>query len=198
MGKKVEFFYDFSSPYTYIASTRIEQICEDNGAELEWKPFLLGGLFNETGVKPAIEIDNKFKYIKQDTRDCAGRYGVEFRFPDLFPLNSVKSMRGAFAASEKGKLVEYNREMFRLYWTEGKDLNNEDVLRDAVRGLGIDPDWFIARIGEQEIKDRLREETAGAAKRGAFGAPTIFIDDKMFWGNDRLDYADAYLKGELI
>jgi 2-hydroxychromene-2-carboxylate isomerase len=198
MGKNVEFYYDFSSPYTYIASRRIEKICEDNGAELEWKPFLLGGLFNETGVKPAREIENKFEYIKLDTRDCARHYGVEFIFPELFPLNSVKSMRGAFAASEKGKLVEYNHEMFRLYWTEGKDLSNEDMLSDAVRGLGIDPDWFIARIGEQEIKDRLRDETAGAAKRGAFGAPTIFIGDKMFWGNDRLDYVEAYLKGELI
>ncbi len=197
MGKKVEFYYDFSSPYTYIASTRIEKICEDNGAELEWKPMLLGGLFNDTGVKPAKEIENKFAYIKQDTKDSAKRYGVEFHFPEVFPLNSVKTMRGAFAATEKGKLAEYNHEMFRLYWTGGKDLSKDDVLREAVAGIGIDPDWFMARIGEQDIKDRLREETSKAAARGAFGAPTIFIGDKMFWGNDRLDFVDRYLKGTL-
>jgi 2-hydroxychromene-2-carboxylate isomerase len=197
MGKKVEFYYDFSSPYTYIASTRIEKICGDNGAELEWKPFLLGGLFNDTGVKPAREIENKFAYVKQDTRDCAKHYGVDFKFPAIFPLNSVKTMRGAFAAAEKGKLIEYNHEMFRLYWTEGQDLSKDEVLRDAVAVLGIDPDGFIARIGEQEIKDRLREETTKAAARGAFGAPTIFIGDKMFWGNDRLDFVDRYLKGNL-
>ncbi len=197
MGKKVEFYYDFSSPYTYIASCRIEKICEDNGAELEWKPFLLGGLFNETGVKPAREIESKFAYVKEDTKDSAKYYGVEFIFPELFPLNSVKTMRGAFAASEKDKLVEYNHEMFRLYWTEGQDLSKDDILRDAVAGVGIDPDWFIGRIGEQEIKDRLREETSKAAQRGAFGAPTFFIGDKMFWGNDRLDFVDAYLKGKL-
>lgn len=197
MGKTVEFYYDFSSPYTYIASCRIEKICLDNSAELEWKPFLLGGLFNELGMTPAREIDNKFAYIKEDTRDCAGYYGVEFKFPDLFPLNSVKTMRGAFAAAEQGKLAEYNHEMFRLYWTEGKDLNNENILRDALAALGIDPDWFIGRIGEQEIKDRLREETSKAARRGAFGAPTIFVGDKMFWGNDRLDFVDAFLKGRL-
>lgn len=197
MGKKVEFYYDFSSPYTYIASMRIEKICRDNGAELEWKPILLGGLFNDTGVKPAREIENKFAYVKQDTHDTAKRYGVEFHFPALFPLNSVKTMRGAFAAAEKGKLTEYNHEMFRLYWTEGRDLSNDDVLREAVAGVGIDPEWFIARIGEQEIKDRLREETSKAAARGAFGAPTIFIGEKMFWGNDRLDFVDEYLKGRL-
>ncbi|HET7289908.1 MAG TPA: 2-hydroxychromene-2-carboxylate isomerase [Thermodesulfobacteriota bacterium] len=197
MGKKVEFYYDFSSPYTYIASTRIEKICEENGAELEWKPILLGGLFNDTGVKPAKEIENKFAYVKQDTQDSANRYGVEFHFPAVFPLNSVKTMRGAFAAAEKGKLTEYNHEMFRLYWTEGRDLSKDNELRDAVAGIGIDPDWFMARIGEQEIKDKLRDETSKAAARGAFGAPTIFIGDKMFWGNDRLDFVDRHLKGTL-
>ncbi|HSC34951.1 MAG TPA: 2-hydroxychromene-2-carboxylate isomerase [Thermodesulfobacteriota bacterium] len=197
MGKKVEFYYDFSSPYTYIASTRIEKICKDNGAGLKWKPFLLGGLFNDTGVKPAIEIGNKFAYIKQDTRDSAKHFGVEFKFPEVFPLNSVKAMRGAFAAAEKGKLTEYNHELFRLYWTEGWDLSKDDVLKKAVAGVGLDPEWFILRIVEQDIKDRLRYETSTAAARGAFGAPTIFIGEKMFWGNDRLDYVDDYLKGKL-
>ena len=197
MGKKVEFYYDFTSPYTYIASTRVEKICENNGTELEWKPFFMGGLFIDTGVKPPVEIGNKFAYIKQDTQDLARHYGVDFKFPAVFPLNSVKSMRGAFAAAEKGKLTEYNHEMFRLFWTEGWDLSKDDVLKEAVAAIGIDPEWFIARISEQDIKDRLREETSKAAARGAFGAPTIFIGDKMFWGNDRLNFVDEYLKGKL-
>jgi 2-hydroxychromene-2-carboxylate isomerase len=197
MGKKVEFYYDFTSPYTYIASTRIEKICRDNGAGLEWKPFFMGGLFIETGVKAPVDIANKFAYVKQDTQDLAKHYGVDFKFPDVFPLKSVKPMRGAFAAAENGKLREYTHEMFRLFWTEGWDLSSEDVLGEAVAGIGIDPDWFIARIGEQEIKDRLREETSKAAAHGVFGAPTIFVGEKMFWGNDRLDFVDLYLKGEL-
>lgn len=197
MPKKVEFYYDFSSPYTYIASTRIEKVCEDNGAALEWKPFLLGGVFNETGVKPAVQIENKIAYLKKDLADTSRYYGVEFEFPEHFPLISVKPMRGAFAASERGLLLPYNRHLFRLYWTEGKDLSQDDILRAAVSEVGIDPDWFMARIVEQEIKDRLKDETSRAAARGAFGAPTIFVDDKMFWGNDRLDYLDRYLKGRL-
>ncbi|MFI5323116.1 MAG: 2-hydroxychromene-2-carboxylate isomerase [Thermodesulfobacteriota bacterium] len=197
MAKKVEFYYDFTSPYTYIASTRVEKICDDNGAELEWKPFFMGGLFIETGVKAPIEIGNKFAYVKQDTKDLARHYGVDFKFPAVFPLNSVKSMRGAFAAAEKGKLTEYTHEMFRIFWTEGWDLSKDDVLKKAVAGVGLDPEWFILRIVEQDIKDKLRHETSKTAARGAFGAPTIFIGDKMFWGNDRLDYVDEYLNGRL-
>ncbi len=195
MGKKVEFYYDFSSPYTYIASKRIERICEDNGAELLWKPFLLGGVFNEIGSVPAIEIDNKFRYLRRDFEQSAIYYGVEFKFPDFFPLNSVRSMRGAFAAQEKGKLVEYTHEMFRLYWTQSVDISKADILGEAVSKIGIETQWFVNRIAEQDIKDKLREETDIAIQRGVFGAPTMFVDDQMFWGNDRLDFLDRYLKG---
>ena len=197
MAKKVEFYYDFSSPYTYIASTRIEKLCEDNGAELEWKPFLLGGVFNEIGSVPAVQIDNKFTYLRRDFELCAKYYGADFNFPDLFPLNSVRSMRGAFAAQEQGKLVDYTHEMFRLYWTEGLDLSKPEILGDAVSNVGIDSEWFVNRIGEQEIKDKLRDETNIAIERGVFGAPTMFVDDQMFWGNDRLDFLDKYLKGDI-
>jgi len=194
MSRKVEFYYDFSSPYTYIASERIEKICRDHGAELEWKPFLLGGVFNEIESKPAAEIDSKLQYIKKDTVESARFYGVPFNFPEVFPVNSVRSMRGAFAASEQDKLVEYNHLLFRIYWTEGADLSSVEVLGEAVGRIGIDPEWFVNRIGEQEIKDKLRDETAVAVERGAFGAPTMFVDDKMFWGNDRLSFLERYLE----
>ncbi len=196
MSRKVEFYYDFSSPYTYIASTRIEKICEDSGAELEWKPFLLGGVFNEIGSKPAIEIDNKIKYLKEDFERVARYFEADFNFPNLFPLNSVRSMRGAFAAAEQKKLVEYSHQMFREYWVDGVDLSKPELLGEAVSKVGIDPEWFLNRIGEQEIKDKLREETNTAIERGVFGAPTMFVDDKMFWGNDRLSFLERYLNGE--
>lgn len=194
MSRKVEFYYDFSSPYTYIASERIEKICRDHGAELEWKPFLLGGVFKEIESKPAAEIDSKLQYIKKDTVESARFYGVPFNFPEIFPVNSVRSMRGAFAASEQDKLVEYNHLLFRIYWTEGADLSSVEVLGEAVGRIGIDPEWFVNRIGEQEIKDKLRDETAVAVERGAFGAPSMFVDGKMFWGNDRLSFLERYLE----
>ena len=196
MSRKVEFYYDFSSPYTYIASTRIEKICEDTDVELEWKPFLLGGVFNEIGSTPAVEIDNKFKYLRVDFERAATYFDVDFNFPDLFPLNSVRSMRGAFAAIEQGKLVEYSNQMFRSYWVDGIDLSKPDLLAQEVDKVGIDADWFIEKINEQEIKDKLRDETNIAIEKGVFGAPTMFVDDKMFWGNDRLDFLERYLNGE--
>lgn len=197
MKKKVEFYYDLSSPYSYLASTQIETICEKHDAELEWKPFLLGGIYKETGNRAPLEVPSKKAYMIKDLADWAKHYGVELNFPDLFPLNSVKPMRGALAAKEKKKIRDYTHKLFRLYWVQGKDLNQDEVLRDALNELGIDMDRFFQRIKEQDIKDKLRDETDEAAKRGAFGAPTIFIEDKMFWGNDRLMFVEEYLKGNL-
>ncbi len=193
MSKTVEFFYDFSSPYTYLASKRIEGVCERNGAALEWRPFLLGGVFNEVGFVPAIEIHNKFEYIKTDTANCAKIYGIDFNFPELFPLHSVKGMRGAFAAAELNKIAEYSHRLFDLYWQEGKDINQDEVFIPALKELGIDTEWFLGRIAEQEIKDKLRQSTSEAVSRGVFGAPTFFVDDKMYWGNDRIDHLERYL-----
>jgi 2-hydroxychromene-2-carboxylate isomerase len=106
-------------------------------------------------------------------------------------------MRGALVAKEKGKVRDYTHKLFKLYWVQGEDLSQDEVLKKAVSKLGIDSEWFLQRIGEQDIKDKLREETAEAVKRGAFGAPTIFVEDRMFWGNDRLIFVEEYLKGNL-
>ena len=152
MSKTVEFYYDFSSPYTYIASERIEAICQEHGASLIWKPFLLGGVFNEIGSTPAAQIDNKIRYLRQDTEGSAEHFGVAFNFPELFPLNSVRAMRGAFAASEVSKLVEYSHLMFRLYFVEGADLSRPEVLGEAVATIGMDAEKFLERIAEQDIK----------------------------------------------
>jgi 2-hydroxychromene-2-carboxylate isomerase len=194
MKKKVEFYYDLSSPYSYLASTRIEGICEKYDAELEWKPFLLGGVYKETGNRAPLEVPNKKVYMTKDLEDWASSYGVQFNFPDLFPLNSVKFMRGALVAKEKGKIRDYTHKLFALYWIEGKDLSQDEILKSGVTELGMDADWFLKRIGEQDIKDELRKETDEAVSRGAFGAPTIFIGEKMFWGNDRLIFVEEFLK----
>jgi 2-hydroxychromene-2-carboxylate isomerase len=197
MKKKIEFFYDLGSPYSYLASTQIERICEKYDTELEWKPFLLGGALKEAGNRAPLEVPNKKTYMIKDLSDWAMYYGVELNFPDLFPLNSVKSMRGALAAKEKGKIRDYTYNLFRFYWVEGEDLNQDEVLKSAVSELGIDANWFLQRIGEQDIKDKLREETSEAVRRGAFGAPTIYVGERMFWGNDRLIFVEECLKENL-
>jgi 2-hydroxychromene-2-carboxylate isomerase len=197
MRKRVEFYYDLGSPYSYLASTQIERICEEYDAELEWKPFLLGGVLKETGNRAPLEVPNKRAYMVKDLANWAKRYGVQLNFPDLFPLNSVKPMRGALAAKEKGKIRDYTYNLFRLYWIEGRDLSQDEILKNAVSEIGMDANWFLQRIGEQDIKDKLRDETAEAVKRGAFGAPTFYVDEKMFWGNDRLIFVEECLRGNL-
>jgi 2-hydroxychromene-2-carboxylate isomerase len=194
MKKKIEFYYDFGSPYSYLASTQIERICEKYEAELEWRPFLLGGVFKEAGNRSPLEVPNKEAYMIKDLANWAKHYGVQLNFPDLFPLNSVKPMRGALAANEKGRIRDYTHNLFRLYWIEGCDLNQDEVLKNAVSEIGMEVDWFLQRIGEQEIKDKLRDETTEAVKRGAFGAPTFYVDEKIFWGNDRLIFVEEWLK----
>ncbi len=195
MRKRVEFYYDLGSPYSYLASTQIERICDKYDADLDWKPFLLGGVYKETGNRAPLEVPSKKAYMIIDLAQWARYYGVKLNFPDLFPLNSVKPMRGALAAKEKTKIREYTHKLFELYWIHGKDLSQDEVMKSAVSELGIDANWFLERIGEQDIKDRLRDETNEAVKRGAFGAPTIYIGDRMFWGNDRLIFVEEYLKG---
>jgi 2-hydroxychromene-2-carboxylate isomerase len=194
MKKKVEFYYDLTSPYSYLASTRIEGICEKYGAELEWKPILLGGALKESGNRGPIEVPNKRAYVIKDLEAWANYYRIELNFPVFFPLNSVKLMRGALAAKEKGKVAEYTHKLFALYMVDGKDLNRDDVLKDAISELGLDADWFMRRIGEQDIKDKLRKETDELVKRGGFGVPTFFIGEIMFWGNDRLVFVEEYLR----
>lgn len=197
MKKKVEFYYDLGSPYSYLVSTQIERICEKYGAELEWRPFLLGGVLKETGNRAPLEVPNKRTYMVKDLANWAKHYGVQLNFPDLFPLNSVKPMRGALAAKEKGKIRDYTHNLFRLYWIEGKDLSQDEILKSAVSEIGMDANCFLQRIGEQDIKDKLRDETAEAVRRGAFGAPTFYVDEKMFWGNDRLIFVEECLRGNL-
>lgn len=194
MKKIVEFYYDFSSPYSYLASTRIEGICDKYDAQPEWKPFLLGGVYKETGNRAPLEVPSKKKYLIKDVQDWARYYGVELNFPELFPLNSVKSMRGALVAKEHGIIGDYTHKLFKLYWVDGKDLSQDEVLKIAINELGLDGDEFIERISDKLIKDNLREETEEAIKRGAFGAPTIFVNGEMFWGNDRLVFVEELLK----
>jgi 2-hydroxychromene-2-carboxylate isomerase len=197
MRKKVEFYYDFSSPYSYLASTKIEGICAKYGAELDWKPFLVGGVHKETANRAPLEVPSKKTYMIRDVKDWASYYGVEFNFPDLFPVNSVKSMRGALVTKELGRVKDYTHKLFNLYWIRNEDINRDDILRLGLTELDMDYELFMERIKEQEIKDGLRKETAEAVRRGAFGAPTIFLGDRMLWGNDRLLFVESYLKGEM-
>jgi 2-hydroxychromene-2-carboxylate isomerase len=193
----IEFFWDPASPYTYLASTQIEKLAADCAAELRWKPFLLGKVFEATGNKPPIGVPAKGRNLGEDLKRWARFYDVPFQWPGLFPLNSVASLRAGIAAARAGKAAEFAKAAMRVYWTEGRDLSQAAELKAIADSVGLDGDAIVAATADPSVKDELRSNTEEAVKRGAFGAPTFFVGDEMFWGNDRLELLRAFLKNEL-
>jgi len=189
--KKLEFFYDCSSPWTYLAFTKIEEVAGSNGADLIWRPFLVGGVFNT--VNPSVyearktPVPLKAKYYVKDLQDWARFYRIKIGNPTVFPVNSVKAMRGALVAHEHGKISPYSRRVFESYWGDNRDISQDDVLREIVRSVGLDDKEYFEKIASQPYKDKLRANTEELMARGGFGSPTMFVNEKsMFFGNDRL------------
>ena len=192
----VEFFFDYSSPWTYLAFDRIEAFCEKNNAELIWKPFLVGGVFNK--VNPSVyqrrenPVPTKDNYYRKDMNDWARYQEITLIKPSVFPLNSVKALRGAFVAIEEGKISDYSRECFKAYWTDDKDISKEEILQSIAEAAGIDGEAFMAKIAEEPIKRKLFETTDEIIAREGFGSPTFFINKTdIYFGNDRLELMQA-------
>ena len=197
MPKKLEFFYDCSSPWTYLAFTKIEDIARRHDAELIWRPILVGGLFNtvnpsvyESRAKPVLV---KSRYYVKDLGDWARFYGLKIGNPTVFPVNSVKAMRGAFVANERRVIARYSKRVFESYWGEDKDISKDDVLREIVRETGLEEKEFFTKISSDEYKAKLRENVEELIARGGFGSPTMFVEGSMFFGNDRLPLVEHEL-----
>ena len=195
----IEFFYDVGSPWTYLAFHKIEDVASSRGAELVWKPILVGGVFNAVNEalyeQRANATARKAGYMKKDLADWARLYGLAIAWPpSVFPLNSVKAMRGAHIALDAGRCPEWSRACFEAYWGRDLDISQDDVLEVVAKQAGLDPGELLAGIARQETKDRLRDTTQDLIDRGGFGSPTIFVDrDDMYFGNDRLPLIEAAL-----
>ena len=183
----VEFFYDVGSPFTYLASTQIEAIAADCDSRVQWRPFLIGGVFKATGNRPPASVHAKMLYLIQDLRRWSEYYGVRLRNPPIPPLNTLLAMR-VLTAAETALRPELSHRLFHAYWVEERDLTDEQVLRDLVG------EKLVAQASEQEVKDALRATTDEAVARGAFGAPAMFVGDELFWGNDRLPFLEQRLR----
>jgi 2-hydroxychromene-2-carboxylate isomerase len=187
----LEFFFDCSSPWTYLAFDRIEALAEETGATLVWKPILVGGVFN--AVNPSVyenrarPVPAKARYYAKDLGDWVRRSGLRIGMPKPFPVNSVKAMRGAFLALDAGRLAPYARAVFESYWGDLRDISQDEVLADVVARVGLDREAFFAAIASPALKERLRTTTDELVARGGFGSPTMFVDgEDMYFGNDRL------------
>jgi 2-hydroxychromene-2-carboxylate isomerase len=191
MARKLEFFFDVSSPWTYLAFHNVQPLAAGLGATIHWRPFLVGGVFN--AVNPSVyasrekPVPAKAAYLKKDLADWARFSGLRIRFPpSVFPVNSVKAMRGCIALDAGGRLVDFARAAFEAYWAEDADISQDGVLEKLCRSIGADPVAFFAGIARTEVKAKLRDNTDELIRRGGFGSPTLFIGDDMYFGNDRL------------
>jgi 2-hydroxychromene-2-carboxylate isomerase len=189
-GKTVEFFFDFGSPTTYLAWTQLPAICAEKGAALVYRPMLLGGVFQATGNSSPVTVPAKGRYMLADMQRYAQRYGVPMKFNPHFPINTLTLMRGAVGLQlrDPARLPDYVAAMFRAMWIDARNLGDPTAVGQVLQEAGFDPQALLALTAEQEVKDTLKANTEEAVKRGAFGAPTMFVGDQMFFGQDRLDF----------
>jgi 2-hydroxychromene-2-carboxylate isomerase len=186
----IEFFFDCSSPWTYLAFHNIQLLTKEFDEEISWRPILVGGIFNT--INPSVyarrehPVPAKIAYDKKDMADWARIAGLTILMrPKVFPVNSVKAMRGCIFLGKD--MLPFARTVFQIYWGEDQDISQDAVLAEVCQRAGIDPKAFLAGIGDQKIKDALKANTDEVMARGGFGSPTIFLDKTdMYFGNDRL------------
>ena len=209
---RLEFFFDCSSPWTYLAFHRVHDVVRDTGAGIAWRPILVGGVFNavnrglyEQRARMAGALGNgaddersgtarKARYYVKDLADWARVAGLRIGQPPVFPVNSVRAMRACFFADEQCRLVPWARAVFETYWGDLEDISQPGVLARIAARVGLDADLLLAEIEKPARKDQLRASTEELVARGGFGSPTMFVDrDDMYFGNDRLELVRAAL-----
>ena len=192
MSRKLEYFFDCSSPWTYLSFRGILELRKNKEFEIIWKPILVGGIFNSTN--PSVyesrknPVKEKMEYSQKDMADWAAERNIQFNWPKIFPIKSLKSMRGSFYFLDKNQNIEeYLEKVFKAYWTEGKDISSNDCLKDIVTSLSASADDFIEFIDLPETKKRLVDNTQELMDRNGFGSPTFFLEtEDMYFGNDRI------------
>ena len=185
MSNHIDFYFDIISPYAYIAYKKILKI---NNVNFKLKPILLGGLHNLAGITAPAFNKYKMKNMQNDCELVSKKNNISFKWNSRFPINSLSIMRG-YLCVEDNKKEEYLNSFFEAYWKEDIDLSNEDTIKQLLKKLKIDENDYFNSISNQEIKDKLKELTQEAFEKEVFGAPTFIVNNKIFWGQDRLEYA---------
>ena len=189
MIKSFDFYFDFISPYSFFAHKEILKIEKKNSFKIRYKPILLGGLHNLHGIKAPAFIPAKAKHMIRDCKLIAEKNHVVFKFNSYFPIKSLNLMRGVFVAEEDNFKSYYIESIFNSIWQDGLNMNDENVVQKVLKNLNINPKTFILRSTSSSIKDLLRKRTGEAYDKGIFGAPSFVVNNKIFWGQDRIEFA---------
>lgn len=194
----VTFYFDCSSPWTYLAFVRLQPMAERLGARIDWKPFLVGGVFNAVNQEMyetrANQNPLKKSYYLDDLQQWAEYCGIMIGWPEVFPVRAVDPMRAVIVAEDEGKHVALAKLLFERYWGDLQDISDHAVLGSVIAEAGLDPEHVLARIKDQDVKDRLKANTEELIARRGFGSPTMFVGDEMFFGNDRLPLVERALE----
>ena len=186
MRMKIEYFYDYVSVYSYLADSQLRNL---TGAEVVYRPMFLGAVMEATGNRPPGTVKAKGKYLRDDIRRWAERYSLAFRMNPVFPQNTLKALRLALVAEKKGVFEVVHQALFDAMWVHEKDLSDKDVLAEIAAKAALS----LEDIEDAAIKDELKANTNEAVERGVFGAPTFFVGDQMFFGNDRFEFIEEAL-----
>lgn len=195
MNAPIEFYFDFSSPFGYLASQKIEALAAKHGRGVVWRPFLLGAVFKITGGTAPMNVPVKGDYYRHDFPRSARLFGVPYNQPATFPINSVYPARAFYWLDSKdpARAKELARALLHAYYVEGIDISDTERLIAVCAGTGLKANEVRAGIGDAAVKERTRAEVDGAIARGVFGSPYIIVDGEPFWGSDRLDQVDKWL-----
>jgi len=193
----VEFFFDFGSPYSYLAYQELPRVAQRAGASIVWRPILLGGVFKATGNHSPAEIPAKGRWSKTDLVRWAKKYGAPFRQNPHFPINTLMLMRAAagFQRQDDAAFHRYVKAIFSAMWEQGRNLNDAAEIGAVLSEAGFDPRAVLAMIEDPEVKDALKQQTEAAVARGIFGVPSFIVGEELFWGNDRLHFVEEALAG---
>ena len=189
MIKPLEFYFDFISPYSFLAHKQMRKIENNEGIKVIYKPVLLGGLHNLHGIKAPAFIPAKAKHMVRDCKLIAEKNNIRFKFNSYFPIRSLNLMRGVLVAEEDNIKKYYIDNIFNTIWQDGLNMNDESVVQKILKNLNINPKTFLLRSTSASIKDLLRKRTNEAYAKGIFGAPSFISNNKVFWGQDRIEFA---------
>ena len=189
MNNSFEFFFDFGSPYSFLAHEQIKKIKKEKEIKIKYMPILLGALLKLAGLKPLVDIPIKGKYMIRDCKLCAEKYNIEFKFNNYFPIITLNLMRCVLVAEKKDFAQNYINKVFNAIWKDGLNLNDNMIVEKLLKNLDINPKTFLVEAVDSKIKDELKKRTDEAYNKGVFGVPSFIVNNKVFWGQDRLEFA---------